>query len=66
LNFSTALIFLGLGFLFLATDTWVEKYPRPTRIYIGLVLLAWAAFRMITVYLKFRRAKQEEDEQDVS
>lgn len=54
-------IFLGLGFLFIATNTWIDSYPKPTRTYIGLVLLGWSVFRGITVWMKWRRMKQEEE-----
>jgi hypothetical protein len=63
LSLSMVIIFLGLGFLFLITDAWIDRYPRPTRTYIGLVLAGWSVFRGISVWLKMRRAKREEEDE---
>jgi hypothetical protein len=58
------IIFLGLGCLFVFTDAYIDEYPRPYRNYIGYVLGGWALFRGVTVFMKFRNAQQqEEDEQ---
>ncbi len=57
-------IFSGLGLLFLTTNVWIDDYPRPTRTYIGGMLLGWAVFRGISLYFRWRRMKNEdEDEQ---
>jgi hypothetical protein len=56
------LIFLGLGFLFIATNIWIDRYPKPNRIYIGLVLVGWALFRGITIWLRFKRMKNEHED----
>jgi hypothetical protein len=60
ISMSMVVIFLGLGFLFLLTDTWIDSYPRPMRTYIGGVLVGWAVFRGTTSWLKFLRSKREE------
>ncbi|MBI3511652.1 MAG: hypothetical protein HY064_13405 [Bacteroidetes bacterium] len=63
LSFSMVFIFLGLGYLFLATNVMPDRFPKPNRIYIGLVLVVWALFRGVTVWLKYKRElKDEEDE----
>lgn len=58
------LIFLGLGCMFLLTDTWIDDYPRPTRNYIGYVLVAWAVFRGISVFMKYNRIRREEQDDE--
>ncbi len=57
-------LFSGLGLVFLATDVWIEDYPRPTRHYIGGVLLGWAVFRGITLYFRWRRMKNDDGDED--
>jgi hypothetical protein len=57
-----ALIFLGLGYLFIFTNTWIESYPRPNRNYIGYILAGWAIFRGISVWIKFKRLKDENED----
>jgi hypothetical protein len=56
-------IFSVLGLLFLATNVWIEDYPRPMRTYIGGVLLGWAVFRGISVWLRWRRMKNDDDDE---
>jgi hypothetical protein len=58
------LIFLGLGCVFIFTDIWIDRYPRPTRTYIGCVLAGWAVFRAITVWMKFRNIKKQEQDEE--
>gem|GEM_PF-1453105 len=62
LSASMVIIFLGLGCLFLFTNVYIEEYPRPTRTYIGGVLAGWAAFRGITVWMKYRNLRREEQD----
>ena len=57
-------IFLGLGCLFVFTDTWIEDYPRPTRNYIGYVLGGWAIFRGLSVFMKYRNIRRHEDDSE--
>ena len=64
LSLGMVVIFLGLGFLFLFTNTWIDSYPKPSRTYIGLVLVGWSVFRGITVWMKLRRERLEEQEDD--
>lgn len=66
LSLGMAVIFLGLGSLFLFTNTWIDKYPKPTRFYIGLVLAGWALFRGVSVWMRLRRMKEEEREDEFS
>lgn len=58
------LIFLGLGCLFIFTDTWIENYPRPMRNYIGYVLTGWALFRGVSVWMKYRNIRRDEQDQE--
>lgn len=64
LSIGMAAIFLGLGFLFLFTNTWIDNYPKPSRTYIGMVLVGWSVFRGITVWMKLQRMKREEREDE--
>lgn len=57
------MVFLGLGFLFLGTTTWIDRFPKPNRIYIGLLLIAWAIFRGIMVWQRYKRMKREDEDQ---
>jgi len=56
------LIFLGLGYLFIGTNIWIDRYPKPNRVYIGLVLVGWSIFRGITVWMKYKRMKNENED----
>lgn len=58
------LVFLGLGCVFVFTDLWIEKYPRPTRNYIGYVLAGWGVFRAISVVMKYRNLKRDDDNEE--
>jgi hypothetical protein len=58
-----AVLFLSLGVFFVFTNFQLETYPRPTRTYIGLVLLGWALFRGFTIYLRMRQEKQDEQDE---
>lgn len=57
-------IYLGAGYLFMATDLWLDEVPRPRRYYVGGVLFAWAAFRGLTIWLRYRQVKREQEEED--
>jgi cytochrome c biogenesis protein CcdA len=61
-SLSMALIFLGLGYFFIFTNIWIESYPRPSRTYIGLILCLWAVFRGISVWLKYKRMNEENED----
>lgn len=56
------LVFLGLGYFFLGTDLKIEEFPRPNRTYIGWLLVGWAVFRGFMIWQRYKRMKQEEDE----
>src|SRR4051812_47756440 len=62
LSLTMLLVFLGLGFLFLFTNTMIDRFPKPNRTYIGFVLVGWAVFRGISVWLRFKRIKDEQNE----
>jgi hypothetical protein len=55
------IVFLFLGCLFLFTDVKIDEYPRPYRNYIGYLLAGWALFRGISVWMKFKNAKRDEE-----
>jgi hypothetical protein len=57
------IVFLSLGCLFVFTDVKIDDYPRPYRNYIGYLLGGWAIFRGISVAMKFRNARNEQDEE---
>lgn len=57
------IIFLSLGCLFVFTDVYIDKYPRPFRDYIGYVLGGWALFRGFSVWMKYRSAQRHEDDE---
>jgi hypothetical protein len=61
---SMVIIFLGLGCFFIFTDVAIDTVPRPRREYVGYVLGGWALFRGVSVWMRFRRAQQEEQEND--
>ncbi|CAN5789408.1 hypothetical protein BH11BAC7_BH11BAC7_01750 [soil metagenome] len=56
-------VYLGLGYLFIATPMWTDRFPRPNRIYIGLVLVGWAIFRGFMVWQRYKRMKQDDENQ---
>jgi hypothetical protein len=58
------IVFLSLGCLFVFTDVKIDDYPRPYRNYIGYLLGGWAIFRGITVWMKFRRNAQQQDDEE--
>jgi hypothetical protein len=57
-------VFFGSGCFFLLTDIWYDKYPRPVRTYVGLVLIGWAIFRGLSTWLRLRQIKKEEKDFD--
>jgi hypothetical protein len=63
LSASMVLVFLGLGCMFIFTDARIDDFPRPNRDYIGYVLAGWGLFRGITVWVKYRKLKHEDEEQ---
>ncbi len=60
---SMLLVFLALGYLFLATPFLIDRFPKPNRIYIGLLLVGWAVFRGIMVWQRYKRMKREDEDQ---
>jgi hypothetical protein len=55
-------IYLGLGYLFIGTNAFIDKFPKPNRIYIGCIFLGWALFRGFMVWQRYKRMKDEENE----
>ncbi|HLG02146.1 MAG TPA: hypothetical protein VI731_01035 [Bacteroidia bacterium] len=60
ISFAMVIVFLSLGFVFLFSDIWIDRYQKPLRNYMGGVLVAWAVYRSITVWLRYKRIKREE------
>lgn len=56
-------IYLGLGYFFLGTDLMIDKFPRPNRTYIGLVLVGWGLFRGFMIWQRYKRMKQDDEGQ---
>lgn len=56
------MVFLGLGYFFLGTNMMIDKFPKPNRTYIGLLLVGWALFRGFMVYQRYKRMQQQDDE----
>jgi hypothetical protein len=56
------ILYLSLAYLFIATDFHIEDWPRPRRVYIGLVILGWGLFRATMVWMRYKRMKREDDE----
>lgn len=57
-------VYLGAGYLFIGTNLMIDRIPAPRRYYVGLVFVGWAIFRGITVYLRYKQMKREEQEND--
>ncbi|CAN5313439.1 hypothetical protein BH09BAC5_BH09BAC5_00980 [soil metagenome] len=55
------LVYLGLGYLFIGTSLYIDIWPKPSRTYIGLVLVGWAAFRGFMIWQKYKRLKDEDE-----
>ncbi|MSP69894.1 MAG: hypothetical protein EXR20_06445 [Bacteroidetes bacterium] len=64
LGFSIIMIcvFLGIAFLFLFTELLSDRYPKPNRTYIGLLLGAWACFRGASIWLRYKKIKSENED----
>ena len=55
------LAYFGLGYLFIATDFAINRWPKPNRIYIGLVITGWGIFRGYMIWQKYKRMKNEDE-----
>jgi hypothetical protein len=62
LSLAMAVLFVGLGCLLVFTTINIEDYPRPQRYWLGGILLLWAAFRGATVYLRWKKLKQHDED----
>jgi hypothetical protein len=56
-------VYLSLGYLFLGTSMWIDRFPKPNRTYIGLVLVGWALFRGFMVWQRYKRMQNDDEEQ---
>lgn len=52
-----AAAFLCCGFVFLFTNFLIDNVPPPNRIYLGLLFLLYAAYRMSRQYRLYVRLK---------
>lgn len=55
------LAYFGLGYLFVGTDFAIGKWPKPNRIYIGLVIIGWGVFRAFMIWQKYKRMKNDNE-----
>jgi hypothetical protein len=63
LSFAMVVIFLFLGYVLIGTNFLADRLPpRPNRTYVGILLLVWAVFRAITVWMRYQKWKQENEE----
>jgi hypothetical protein len=60
---SMLVVYLGLGYLFIGTHMMIDRFPKPNRIYIGLVLVGWAVFRGFMVWQRYKRMQREDEDQ---
>lgn len=63
LSASMVLIFLGLGCMFFFTDFYEDAVQGPMRKYVAFVLWGWGIFRGVSVVMKYRNLRRDDEEQ---
>jgi hypothetical protein len=57
-----AALFIGCGFVFLGTNFLIERLPKPDRIWLGVIFIAYGGFRGARQYNRYKKMNQEENE----
>ncbi|TND10668.1 MAG: hypothetical protein FD123_310 [Bacteroidetes bacterium] len=56
--------FLGLGFLLVFTDAFIDNIKHPNRIYVGVGLMVWSVMRAWLAWRKYKRDNENREHEE--